>query len=280
MELNDALDDLNKVIKEYAPEVFEIWGVRRDSSEMQGIRTGRLHENHILGIILKHEVEDLKFVTTTDIEVEYKTFFKKIARSTVSTYLNQLEKEGVLFKKRDGRTVKYLFQIAPPKDIDPFWITRNFCLMPPYFSRASVLAQIYVSKPEKLEKYHNERNFLLGLSILTILKNRFGKCCLCQFGNKNFYNESTEMFESYIKERIDVLPDELRTFILTELGELPLFGGIILNPDEINSIVVKILDYVERYHSDIEFQMSVSKHRQKIHLKRRENKENSEDSKK
>lgn len=270
LDLVSALDDLDKVIKDYAPEVYDLWQNREDSSEEQGIRTGRLHENHILGIILKHSMEGEPEVTTTDIEQEYKTFFVKIARSTVSTYLNQLEKEGVLYKKRDGRTVNYLFRTPPTKDIPPFWIVRNFCLIPPYFSRAAVLAQIYLNPSEKLEKYETQRKFLLGLSILTILKNRHKNCYLCQFSNKTFYNDTTSLFESYIKERIDVLPEELRNFILFELGEIPLFGGMEIHPNERKPLDDKILDFVERYHSDIEFQISVSKHRQKVHLKRME----------
>lgn len=270
MDLISALDDLDKVIKDYAPEVYKLWKNREDSSEEQGIRTGRLHENHILGIILKHYMEGDPEVTTTDIEQEYKTFFVKIARSTVSTYLNQLEKEGVLFKKRDGRTVNYLFRIPPTDAIPAFWIVRNFCLIPPYFSRAAVLAQIYLTPPEDLEKYEMQRKFLLGLSILTLLKNRHKNCCLCQFSNKTFYNDTTSLFESYIKERIDVLPEELRNFILFELGEIPLFGGIEIKPDERKPLNNQIMDFVERYHSDIEFQISVSKHRQKVHLKRME----------
>jgi hypothetical protein len=121
LDLNNDLGDLDRLIKEYAPEIYEIWDKRADSSEEQGIRTGRLHENHILGILFKHLMEGEPEVTTTDIEEEYEIFFKKIARSTVSTYLNQLEKEEVLFKKRDGRAVMYLFNIPPPNNIDAFW---------------------------------------------------------------------------------------------------------------------------------------------------------------
>ncbi|MCP4761816.1 MAG: hypothetical protein GY870_08540 [archaeon] len=270
--IESGVDALKKVIETYAPEISDIWLERRDSSEDQGVRTGRLHENHILGIIVKHHLEEEKDVTTTDIEEEYRNFFKKIARSTVSTYLNQLEKEGVLYKKRDGRTVKYLFQKEPPKDIDPFWITRNFCLLPPYISRAAILAQFYVDPNCVHEKYEKERLFLVGLTILTVLKNRIEKCHLCQFGERSFYASATDNMKSLITERIDVLPEELRNFILFELGELPLFRGILIsnNEKDLNELFPKIIDFVERYHSDIEFQMSVSKHRQRVHLKRKE----------
>jgi DNA-binding transcriptional ArsR family regulator len=278
MNLGDALQDIDKVIQEYAPEVKEVWIERKDTSEDQGIRTGRLHENHILGIIVKHHLETVPEITTTDIEEEYEISFKKIARSTVSTYLNQLEKENVLYKKRDGRNVQYLFQIPPASNMQPFWFVRNFCLLPSYFSRAALLAQLYLHPPKEHDKYEAERKFLIGLSILTVLKNRTEKCYLCQFGLKQFYQSTTEQFESFIKERIDVLPEELRNFILFELGELPCFGGIVISPLKTEELYQKILDFVERYHSDIEFQMSVSKHRQNVHLKRMEDSQSTNNS--
>lgn len=280
MDLNNDLGDLDRLIREYAPEIYEIWDKRVDSSEEQGIRTGRLHENHILGILFKHLIEGEPEVTTTDIEEEYEIFFKKIARSTVSTYLNQLEKEEVLFKKRDGRAVKYLFNIPPPNNIDAFWTVRNFCLLPPYLSRASILAKLYFHPPKTLDKHEEERKFLIGLSVLTILKDRHEKCHLCQFGSKQFYREATDSFESLIKERIDVLPEELRNFILFEIGELPIFKGIFMSQEKLEDLNSKILDFVERYHNDIEFQISVSKHRQKVHLKRMDSvDQNSEEQK-
>lgn len=268
MDLETNLDELRKLVKDFAPEIADIWEERQDSSEDQGVRTGRLHENHILGIIIKHHVEDERDITTTEIEDEYQIFFKKIARSTVSTYLNQLEKENILLKKREGRLVKYLFQISPPANISPFWMVRNFCILPEYFSRSSILGELYLKKPSENEKYVDERKFILSLSILTILKNRLQKCYLCQFSNKNFYNESSEQFETFIKERIDVLPEELSTFILFELGEIPSFNGMKINPSKKMDLFSLILEYAERFHSDIEFQMNVFKHRQEVILKR------------
>jgi len=43
---------LEKVIHEIAPELIDIYNIREDESEEQQIKTGRLHENRILGIIL------------------------------------------------------------------------------------------------------------------------------------------------------------------------------------------------------------------------------------
>ncbi|MHA1292892.1 MAG: BlaI/MecI/CopY family transcriptional regulator [Promethearchaeota archaeon] len=103
------LESLDKVIQEFAPEVADIYSIREDESEEQQIKTGRLHENRILGIILKFFLEGKKKVTTGEVENEYKKYFKDIARSTISTYLNMLKKESTLYKERDGRIVYYIF---------------------------------------------------------------------------------------------------------------------------------------------------------------------------
>jgi len=48
---------LEKVIHEIAPELIDIYNVREDESEETQVKTGRLHENRILGIILKFYLE-------------------------------------------------------------------------------------------------------------------------------------------------------------------------------------------------------------------------------
>ena len=91
---------LEKVIQEIAPELLDIYNIREDESEEQQIKTGQLHENRILGIILNFYLAGKRKVTTRDVEVEYKKYYKEIARSTISTYLNMLKKEGTLYKER------------------------------------------------------------------------------------------------------------------------------------------------------------------------------------
>ena len=83
-------------------------------------------------------------MTTSEVEREYKKYYKKIARSTISTYLNMLKKENTLYKERDGRIVYYIFFDDPPVDINPFWFTRIFCIVPAYFIRASLFSQLYL----------------------------------------------------------------------------------------------------------------------------------------
>ena len=138
MPFNIDLKRLGQIISDYAPELSDMWITRRDDFEDEGIKTGRLHENHILGIILAGDFINDKQITTQDIESYYETYFKKIARSTVSTYLNQLDKDGVLAKERDGRIVFYYLKEKPPYNTRPFWIIRNFCTLPAYFKTPSL----------------------------------------------------------------------------------------------------------------------------------------------
>ncbi|MHA2276781.1 MAG: hypothetical protein ACXAC2_13495, partial [Candidatus Kariarchaeaceae archaeon] len=124
---------IDKLISEFAPEIAFLYQIREDESEEQQIKTGRLHENRILGIILKFYLEGKKKITTGEVENEYRKYFKEIARSTISTYLNMLKKESTLYKERDGRIVYYIFYEDPPVGIEPFWFTRIFCIVPAYF---------------------------------------------------------------------------------------------------------------------------------------------------
>ncbi|MFW9819917.1 MAG: hypothetical protein ACFFE5_09930, partial [Candidatus Thorarchaeota archaeon] len=128
---------IDKVVQEYAPESAFLYHIREDESEEQQIKTGRLHENRILGIILKFYFEGINKVTTGEVEQEYKRYFRDIARSTTSTYLNMLKKESTLFTERDGRVAYYIFYEDPPVNIKPFWFTRMFCIVPAYFNRAN-----------------------------------------------------------------------------------------------------------------------------------------------
>ena len=65
---------LEKFIHEFVPEISDIYNIREDESEEQQIKTGRLHESRILGIMLKFYMEGKRKVTTRDVEFEYKKF--------------------------------------------------------------------------------------------------------------------------------------------------------------------------------------------------------------
>ena len=149
---------LEKAINEIAPELVDIYNIREDESEEQQIKTGRLHESRILGIMLKFYLEGKTKVTTRDVELEYKKYFKEIARSTISTYLNMLKKESTLIKERDGRVVYYLLREDPPNQLKAFWFTRLFCIDPVYYSRAIYFASLY-SIADIVMQNHSEREF-------------------------------------------------------------------------------------------------------------------------
>lgn len=273
---------LDKVIHDFAPEVADVYYIREDESEEQQIKTGRLHENRILGIILKFYLEGKRKVTTSEVESEYKNYFKDIARSTISTYLNMLKKESTLYKERDGRVVYYIFFEDPPTDIKPFWFTRLFCVVPSYFVRAILFSKVYLEAEEKIKERGETEdveiliknfNFLIGLIILFILKNRSSKCLLCQFGNRDIYDNMQEGLDMAIKDRSDVLPEDLLKFLI-DYGEIPIFGGINIDEEKIYSeIINKIIEFAEEYKKDLEFQTMVSSRRTDLRLRQKERKE-------
>jgi hypothetical protein len=255
------------VIHDFAPELDGIYNIREDESEEQQIKTGRLHENRILGIMLKFYLEGKKKVTTREVELEYKKYFKDIARSTISTYLNMLKKEAMLIKERDGRIVYYMFQEPPPKAISWFWFTRLFCIDPPYFYRAIYYASLYsIAKKIVIENAQkgNEKvlegnlKYLIGVIILLILKNRNEKCTLCQFGKQERYINLIEELDSALKDRTDVLPSDLLEIINKEYSEIALFGGMNITEElEEIEMIERLLKFAYKYNKDIEFQTMV-----------------------
>lgn len=262
---------MDKVIHDFAPELDGIYNIREDESEEQQIKTGRLHENRILGIMLKFYLEGKKKVTTRQVELEYKKFFKDIARSTISTYLNMLKKEAMLIKERDGRIVYYMFHEPPPREVSGFWFTRLFCIDPPYFYRAIYFASLY-SIAKKIVAENAQKGsekvlewnlkYLIGIIILFILKNRNLKCILCQFGKQEKYIHLIEELDSAIKDRTDVLPSDVIEILMKEYSEIELFGGMnITEETEEIEMIDKLLKFAHKYNKDIEFQLMVLKRR-------------------
>lgn len=277
------LSIIDEVIQDFAPEVAFLYHIREDESEEQQIKTGRLHENRILGIILKFHLEGKNKITTGEVEHEYKKYFKEIARSTISTYLNMLKKESTLYKERDGRLVYYIFYEDPPIGIKPFWFTRIFCIVPAYFERALYYADLYITAEEYVNQYIKKfysgekeiilRNFkfLIGIIILNIFKNRSSKCVLCQFSKREMYNKLGEMISMAVKDRSDVLPEEVQEALIEKYSEIPMFNGIYIkgeNSEE--NVVEKILKFADDYKKDLEFQIMVSSRRTSLRLKQKE----------
>jgi hypothetical protein len=278
---------IDKVIQEFAPEIAYLYQIREDESEEQQIKTGRLHENRILGILLKFYLEGKKKITTGEVEKEYKKYFKEIARSTISTYLNMLKKESTLFKERDGRIVYYIFYEDPPKGINPFWFTRIFCIVPAYFERAMYFADLYFTAEKYVDQYiakfHSGdkkiliRNFkfLIGLIIINIFKNRSSKCVLCQFSKREMYSKLEELMSVAIKDRSDVLPEEIQEILIKKYSEIPMFDGIYIKGDDSeDNIIENILKLAVEYKKDLDFQIMVSDRRKTIRLKQKEALEN------
>ena len=258
---------LEKVIHEIAPELLNIYNIREDESEEQQIKTGQLHENRILGIMLKFYLEGIKKVTTRDVELEYKKFYKDIARSTISTYLNMLKKEGTLFKEREGRLVYYIFFEDPPDNISPFWFTRLFCVDPAYFNRAVYFSSLYSIADVIVKKHLKKGNFdevvdwfryLIGLIILYAIKNRSSKCILCQFGKRERYSDLLEAINSAIKDRTDVLPGELQETLIKKYAEIPNFGGHHFEDSNKEiEMIEQLISLSNQYKKDMEYQTMV-----------------------
>jgi hypothetical protein len=271
---------IDKVVQEYAPEIAYLYHIREDEAEEQQIKTGRLHENRILGIVLKHYLEGKNKVTTGEVEKEYKTYFKEIARSTTSTYLNMLKKESTLYTERDGRVAYYIFYEDPPVDISPFWFSRIFCIVPAYFNRATRFSNLYFEAEKFVQQYINEygdkdkelliRNFkfIMGLIILKILKNRCSKCIDCQFSKRGVYKKLDEMINVAINDRSDVLPGELTVDLIEQHSEIPIFKGTDLKEEKIiEGIIRDIVRSADIFKKDLDFQIMVSSRRKDSRLK-------------
>ncbi|MFX1496389.1 MAG: hypothetical protein ACFFBH_02575 [Promethearchaeota archaeon] len=206
-------------------------------------------------------------MTTREVELEYQKYFKEIARSTISTYLNMLKKESTLCKERDGRLVYYKFYEEPPVNINPFWFTRLFCVDPVYFFRAIYFSSIYSIAEKIVQEYISNGNFkevlinfkyILGLIVLCILKNKVNKCVLCQFGKHEKYDELNETLAIALKDRTDVLPDELIINLRENYSEIPLFGGINFSITEKEIDMIKqLVNYANIYKKDLDFQFMV-----------------------
>ncbi|MFX0004725.1 MAG: hypothetical protein ACFE9C_07180 [Candidatus Hodarchaeota archaeon] len=271
---------IDKVVQEYAPEIAYLYHIREDEAEEQQIKTGRLHENRILGIVLKYYLEGKNRITTGEVEREYKTYFKEIARSTTSTYLNMLKKEATLYTERDGRVAYYIFYEDPPVDISPFWFSRIFCIVPAYFNRATRFSSLYFEAEKFVQQYINDygdkdkelliRNFkfIIGLLVLKILKNRCSKCINCQFSKRDIYKKLEEMINLAINDRTDVLPGDLIVHLIDKHSEIPIFNGTDIKEDDtLEKIIREIVRSADIFKKDLDFQIMVSTRRKDSRLK-------------
>ncbi|MFX1326778.1 MAG: hypothetical protein ACFE91_01360 [Promethearchaeota archaeon] len=285
LEISDPeLRLIDEVIRDFAPEVSYLYHFREDEAEEQQVKTGLLHENRILGILLKFYLNGQEKVSTTDVEEEYERYFKEVARSTISTYLNILKKESTLYKERDGRIVYYIFSEKPPIGISSFWFLRIFCIVPVYFTRARFFCELYLDAEKYIQQYIKDskikdqeidiliQNFKLitGLIILNIFRNRSSKCMLCQFCKREYYQKLEDIINTAIKERSDVLSEEVFTNFIEKCSEIQIFDGIDINENGIKEkILEEIIRNADRYKKDLEFQRMLSFRRQDLSLKRK-----------
>ena len=273
---------IDEVIQDFAPEISHLYQIREDETEQQQIKTGRLHENRILGIFLKFYLEGKPKLITQDVEQEYKRYFKGIARSTLSTYLNELVKESTLYKERDGRNVYFAFHEEPPITITPFWFTRVLCIVPAYFDRATFFANLYFNVENYIQRYPRQhegedkeklaRNFkyIIGLIILHIFRNRTLNCVFCQFSKRKMYQELEETISAAIEDRSDVLPDDLINNLIEKCSELPMFNGVNIEGSKNKENALKeILKSIYIYRKDLDFQIMVSGQRKDLRLKQK-----------
>ncbi len=277
--IDPELKLIDKVIQDFAPEIAYLCQIREDESEEQQIKTGRLHENRILGLFLKFYLEGKKKITTGVVEEEYRRYFRDIARSTTSTYLNMLKRESILYTERDGRTVYYFLHEDPPIGIKPFWFTRIFCIVPIYFNRAMIFSNLYINSDKYIQDYINQYGekdkksliknfkFIIGLILLKIFKNRSSKCMHCQFSKREIYEKLEEIISIAIKDRIDVLPEDLVDNVINKYSEISIFNET--DNDIMEEITTHMSRYADIYKKDIEFQVMLSVRRQDLRLKQK-----------
>jgi len=163
--------------------------------------------------------------------------------------------------------VFYLLSENPPEDLSSFWFTRLFCIDPVYFERAIYFASLYsIADKIVLDYETNEEKdklifnfkYLVGIVTLYILKNRAIKCLTCQFGKPNRYRYLKETLDLAIKDRADVLSDDLLKEISKKFSEIPTFGGINIKKEENEKKMIStLIEFSSKYKKDIEFQTMV-----------------------
>ena len=93
---------------------------------------------------------------------------------------------------------------------------------------------------------------------------------LCQFSKREVYSKLEELIGVAVKDRSDVLPEELLEEVIENFSEIPMFDGIDINNEEIeNEITREILRCAEMYKKDLDFQIMVSIRRKDLRLKQK-----------
>jgi DNA-binding transcriptional ArsR family regulator len=223
----------------------------------KNIMLGRLHENHLLGIFLWSHTVKKEEITTDSLEEDYKKFFQPISRSTISTYLNQLERQGILIKRREGKHILYRLGYDPPTEIHPIYLVRNFCILPSYLCKASFFARtLRIDREENLK-------YLLELVNYSLIKNRIEKCVLCPYALKEENKKLFDLVSTTFLHKTELIPKELFNYINNDLGELPMFGGTNIT-GRWATILGRLMNYSQTYKKEIKFQSEVFSRREKL----------------
>ncbi len=249
-----------QAIREYVenrePLLRPIWKATYEISD-KNVMLGRLRENHLLGIFLWFHTIKRDDITTEILEDEYEKFFQKVSRSTISTYLNQLEKQGILTKKREGKQVYYRLAYDPPFNLHPVYLVRTFCILPSYLCRGSFFARTL-----RIDREENLR-YLLELVNFSLIKNRLEKCVLCPLALKKETKKALNSILNNFKNKSELLPKNLFDYIDKELGELHIFGGINII-GRWPTISGKLMNYAQTYKKEIKFQREVLLRRERL----------------
>lgn len=92
----------------------------------------------------------------------------------------------------------------------------------------------------------------------------------CQFSKREFYEKLEEIITDAIKDRSDVLPDELVKNLIDKLSDIPTFNGTSITNETVKkNICLEIFRNADLYIKDIDLQIKVSIPRKKIRLKQK-----------
>ena len=115
------LKEISNVIQDY-PKEIAVWDQKFDVPEIDNSNLGGLQKNRILGLFLWSKEKEKELVSTNEIQKDFVKFYNSdISRSNISTYLNQLTKDGVLGKEKKGKTVEYQMVHNPPLEMKRFY---------------------------------------------------------------------------------------------------------------------------------------------------------------
>ena len=239
------LKEIREVIKDYPKEIAELWDIRYDVPEFDNSNLGGLQKNRILGLFLWAKENEKEFIVTNDITKDFSKFYNSdISRSNISTYLNQLTKEGVLNKNKKGKHVDYYIAHDPPMAFsqNPFWVVYNFCIYPSYLCRASFFAnKLKIARTRSKEEVQ-----IMELILINTIINRFQKCSICKYGDKEKLLALNKRVLDYFQDMTKLLPKELKVYI-DKLAELEIFGGEKLGILNWPKITGKIMYFANKY---------------------------------